>query len=249
MDYRMQLAFRTSERETVGSYVQRLVYRTRYYRFYFYAPLYVALIAFLVMIRRWWEVWIVGTVVLFALGTNFFPAFQYHYLAAIACLFVLMSVRGLEALPAPVAHGVLYLCVAQFVLWYGAHLVDFAPLIRYETSDAINHANPERRIEVAREVGEIPGKLLIFVRYWPGHVFQDEWVYNAADIDAARVVWARDLGEPEDEKLRRYYPDRTVLLLEPDARPPQLTPYVPEEPEKKEAPKKPPQLILEQVRG
>jgi hypothetical protein len=56
-------------------------------------------------------------------------------------------------------------------------------------------------------------------------MFQDEWVYNAADIDAARVVWARDLGTTENEKLRRYYPDRTVWRLEPDARPPKLSRY------------------------
>jgi len=85
--------------------------------------------------------------------------------------------------------------------------------------------NPERRVMVSAQLAKLPGKLLVFVRYWPGHIFQDEWVYNAADIDGARVVWARDLGTAEDEKLRQYYPDRSVWLLEPDARPPRLTPY------------------------
>jgi hypothetical protein len=42
------------------------------------------------------------------------------------------------------------------------------------------------------------------------------------------VVWARDLGDAENEKLRAYYPNRTAWLFEPDARPPRLEPYVPE---------------------
>ena len=46
-----------------------------------------------------------------------------------------------------------------------------------------------------------------------------------ADIDGSRVLWARDLGEGENEKLIRYFPDRHVLLLEPDLSPPQLGPY------------------------
>ena len=57
----------------------------------------------------------------------------------------------------------------------------------------------------------VPGKLLVFVRYSPLHVFH-EWVYNAADIDGSRIVWANDLGAAEDEKLRRYYPDRAAWL-------------------------------------
>ncbi len=50
-------------------------------------------------------------------------------------------------------------------------------------------------------------------------------MYNAADIGGAGVVWARDLGAEVNDKLRRYYPDRTVWLLEPDARPPKLSRY------------------------
>jgi hypothetical protein len=33
------------------------------------------------------------------------------------------------------------------------------------------------------------------------------------------------LGAEEDRDLRRYYPGRSAWLLEPDARPPLLTPY------------------------
>jgi hypothetical protein len=76
---------------------------------------------------------------------------------------------------------------------------------------------------VNRQLATAPGKQLVFVRYWPQHIFQDEWVWNAADIDASPVVWVRDLGAEEDEKLRSLYPDRRVWLLEPDARPPRLT--------------------------
>jgi hypothetical protein len=81
---------------------------------------------------------------------------------------------------------------------------------------------------VNQQLADIPGQLLVFVRYSPRHIFQDEWVYNEASIDAARIIWARDLGPQDNERLRAMYPGREVLLLEPDVRPlPQLSPYVP----------------------
>jgi hypothetical protein len=116
----------------------------------------------------------------------------------------------------------------------------------------INHGNPERRILVNRELAATPGKLVVIVRYWPQHPFQEEWVYNGADIDSRRVIWARDLGDAENVKLSRRYADRKLLLLEPDARPPRLEPYRPEpapptEPSKPEQ-NKHPLIELEQVR-
>jgi hypothetical protein len=78
---------------------------------------------------------------------------------------------------------------------------------------------------VKRELDQIPGQLLVFVHYSPQHIFQDEWGYNEAAIDAARVIWARDLGPVENEKLRAMYSGRVALLLDPDSRPPKLSPY------------------------
>lgn len=239
MDYRMQLGFRGSRGESLRTYLERLEYRVRYYRFFFFPPLYLALGAFLFTLRRDRHAWVALTCLLFALGVNFFPAFQLHYVAAVACLFLLMSVAGLEALSRVTVRGqpagadaarlVLLLCAGQFLLWYGMHLFDDSSvslaLRPYETWDNINHRNPERRIFVNRQLENVPGRLLVFVRYTPMHPFQDEWVYNRADPASARIVWARDLGDTADRELAALYPGRTLLLLEPDARPPRITRY------------------------
>ena len=215
----------------------------RFYHFFFLAPLYLVLPAFFLATREFRFAWVAVTLLLFALGVNFFPAFHFHYIAAVTCLFILVSVTGLQQLSRLAIRGwpvggeaarfILYLCAAHFIFWYGLHVFDTADfsiaLRRYETWDIINHTNPERRIEVNQQLAKIPGKLLVFVRYWPQHIFQDEWVYNAADIDGASIVWARDLGA-ENQKLQDYYPDRSVWLLEPDARPPKLSHYEPEPP-------------------
>jgi hypothetical protein len=245
LGYRSQQAFRASGPETLGSYLTRLQYRIRYYRFFFLPPLYLAILAFLPSLRHPRYAWVALTLVAFALGANFFPAFQLHYLSAVTCLFVLIGVVGLQRIyrwNREAAQVLLFLCIAHFAFWYGMHVVDaqdFSMSARaYESWDAINHRNPERRILINQQIARTPGRMLIFVRYWPQHLFQEEWVYNEADIDRARVVWARDLGEPENAKLRQYYPDRSVWLLEADLRPPRLEEYheTPPETEKKPEP-------------
>lgn len=221
LDYKMQLSFRGERGETLGSYLLRLAYRIRYYRFFFMPPLYLALPFFFVALREPRFIWVMVCPLIVALGVNFFPAFQYHYMAGVTCLFVLVSVIGLQQLSrfsALAARIILLLCIAQFALEYGLHVFS-------NDSWSLALRNPERRVFIGNQLARAPGKQLVFVRYWPRHIFQDEWVYNAADIDGARVVWARDLGAAENEKLRRYYPERTVWVLEPDARPPRLTPY------------------------
>jgi hypothetical protein len=231
LDYDTQSEVHGPGTDTFASYWKRWANRLPFYRFFFLAPLLLVLPAFLLRVREYRFAWVLVTIFLFSLGTNFYPYFYSHYIAALTCLFVLVSVAGLERLShwnQEAAHILLFLCVAHFLFWYGLHASRdnqlYAAMTPFETGDAINHGDPEGRIAIRRQLERVPGRQLVFVRYWPQHRFQ-EWVHNAADIDAASIVWARDLGSDENQKLLRYYPDRTAWLLEPDARPPRLRPY------------------------
>jgi len=238
LDYKVQVAVHGDDKDTAAEYLSRLLRRVRFYRFFFLPPLYLALPFFLVRLREFRFAWVAAALLIFALGANLYPYFYPHYIAAITCLCVLASVAGIEQLSRLSIRGrpagmdavllILFLCGAHFLFWYGLHVFDNAEfsvaLRQFETWDLINHDDPEGRIATREQLAQATGKQLVFVRYWPKHLFQ-EWVHNDADIDAARIVWARDLGAAENEKLRRYYPGRTVWLLEPDAKPPRLTRY------------------------
>jgi hypothetical protein len=230
LDYRAQAIIHGDATETPRRYFARLWDRMHFYRFFVLPPLYVAWVAFLAQLRQGRYRWVLFTVTGFALATNFYPYFYPHYIAALSCVFLLMSVAGLDVLRGvPIAaQAVFLLCAAQFLFWYGVHAYrDEALLTRlapYESPNFISWGDPEGRSDIRRQLSEAPGKQLVFVRYSPRHLFR-EWVHNAADIDSARIVWARDLGAAENEILRKYYPDRKAWRLEPDESPPELSPY------------------------
>jgi len=81
------------------------------------------------------------------------------------------------------------------------------------------------RVRIIRQLDAMPGDHLVIVRYGPHHDADREWVYNAADIDGSRIVWARDMGEKENEELRRYFHTRSAWVINGDVSPPQLRPY------------------------
>lgn len=87
-----------------------------------------------------------------------------------------------------------------------------------------DHFGTERaRVETSLE--NLPGKQLAVVRYGSTHIPFNEWVYNAADIDGSKVVWARDMDDAKNLELIHYYNDRKVWLVQPDSQPPTISPY------------------------
>ena len=73
------------------------------------------------------------------------------------------------------------------------------------TDARINDREP-----LVRQLDAIPGKHLVIVGYELKSYQTLEWVYNEPDIDASRIVFARDMGPEKNEELIRYYPDRRV---------------------------------------
>jgi hypothetical protein len=81
------------------------------------------------------------------------------------------------------------------------------------------------RAQMEARLEKSPGKQLAIVRYSPGHNSSNEWVYNAADIEDSKVIWAREMSTEDDLELIRFYKDRTIWLVQPDLSPPTVSPY------------------------
>lgn len=101
----------------------------------------------------------------------------------------------------------------------------------HDPYDYIGFGNPGNlsRARILQQLEAMPGKHLVIVRYDEGHDVHQEWVYNRADIDGAKVVWAREMDAPENQRLIEYFKSRTVWLLEADEDPPKLSAYSPVE--------------------
>jgi hypothetical protein len=82
------------------------------------------------------------------------------------------------------------------------------------------------RLAVIHQLEQIPGNHLVIVKYGSlegtNPDLHREWVYNAAEIDHARIVWARDMGEKADQPLLEYFQNRNVWLFRPDGVAPKL---------------------------
>ena len=81
------------------------------------------------------------------------------------------------------------------------------------------------RAAILKKLESTPGKHLVVVRYEEGHNVHDEWVFNGADIDGAKVLWARELSAEQNHKLFAYFKSRNIWLVEPDTDNTELIPY------------------------
>jgi hypothetical protein len=89
-------------------------------------------------------------------------------------------------------------------------------LLPFHQSYSMSFLNMDQRSRIIRELEAKPGQHLVIVRYSSQHNAHEEWVYNSADIDRAKIVWARDIPDASLAPLLAYFHNRQVWLLEPD---------------------------------
>jgi hypothetical protein len=82
-----------------------------------------------------------------------------------------------------------------------------------------------QRAHIEAQLEQLPGDQLAIVRYTSSHNPIDEWVYNWADIDGSKVIWAREMDSANNLELIHYYQGRKVWLVQPDALPANISPY------------------------
>jgi hypothetical protein len=151
-----------------------------------------------------------------------------HYFSPAVCVLYLLLVQGMRHLwpwsqanrriGRKVVRAIPVVACAMILLRVAAAGVHIG------IEPAWPRGNLERAM-ILRRLQHLPSPQLVIVRYGPHHDFNREWVYNEADIDAAKVVWARDMGRSDNQELLQYFRNRKVWLVEGDSPTPQLLPY------------------------
>jgi hypothetical protein len=113
---------------------------------------------------------------------------------------------------------------AVLVMYFGTVLlrVGIAVLSGHPQQD-FQHGDMNR-FRIMQELEARTGQQLVLVVDPPpyGH---GEWVYNSADIDSSKVVWARDMGRAKNQELLQYFRGQQVWTVDVSEQRPQLKPY------------------------
>jgi hypothetical protein len=166
---------------------------------------------------------------------TFFAYFP-HYSAPVTVLIVLTIIqcmRHLRLCGEPglfLSRSLPLVCVLGLLIpWCGRFLERALPasmtgLATLWTSEFVHYVSREKFVP---EIENEPGQQLVLVRYdASAHRNNDyAWVYNAADITHAKIVWARELDPESNSQLLKIFAGRKLWLGEPDATPQRVIPY------------------------
>jgi hypothetical protein len=191
-------------------------------------------------LRRRWAWFCVITVFGVVLGGSVVRWWFPHYTAPLVPLVLAtmaMTLYGIGrpsamnwprriAPPAVVVLAALYVALPVVYILTRDRSAEAATTKPSRTSSASSRTSYRSRSGIQRRLEQQSGSHLVFVSYDDDFSVQDgEWVYNPADLNAARVIFAHELGAHKNSELIAAHPGCAVWIVRVSAEQVQLAPY------------------------
>jgi hypothetical protein len=226
--------YELSERGTVDGpidFIEYITFRLQEYWRFFFGPILTIPLLFVA------GVWRRRRVLFLALSGAFFAvmlegAASPHYIAVATAVIVAILVECVRHM-----HGARVKLTRALPVAMGAVLLlrIVAQNVHVPYSQEVNFQSWCCRVEgnlnksrIVRSLEQVPGNHLVFVKSKAKSSNLFQWIYNEADIDASRIVWARDLGELKNAELAEYYNgSRKIWLVDPNVEPATYIRYFP----------------------
>jgi hypothetical protein len=212
--------FEVTEHEQVDGpihFIQYLTFRAQEGWRFFLGPV---LTIPLLMIKRVWrrkKMLLLGA----AAGLSailFESAVSPHYIAPATAVLVAVVVECCRYLQAPQLLPIAMTLVLTLRIGAQAVGLPYTQKLNFQ-SWCCKVQGDQNKARIAAELKRIPGNHLVFVRAKTDEYNLLQWIYNDADIDASRIVWARDLGLKQNAELARYYEGRQSWMVDPNVEP------------------------------
>ncbi|CAN5347199.1 hypothetical protein BH09PLA1_BH09PLA1_25540 [soil metagenome] len=134
-----------------------------------------------------------------------------YFAPIIGPMFVLIvaGIRSLSRLPRVAGINLMSLVVAITLTTQAAAWIAAVPSL-----NQVAHSGPAMlQAQQIDRLTHLPGKHLVLVRYTGTRTPLYDFVHNGADIDGAKIVFARSIDPERDRVLQNYFRDRDVWLL------------------------------------
>jgi hypothetical protein len=116
-------------------------------------------------------------------------------------------------------------CEVLLVLWIVLQICEIQRNLYVDAFPYVDDLTEPFRKPVEKQLAALPGEHLVLVRYSKDHNSGEEYVYNEADIDHAKTVWAREIPGMDLGPLLHYFRNRDVWLYQPDEDDASVSPY------------------------
>jgi hypothetical protein len=235
---RIQALYQREVRETEENQTMRgFIWRWRVKLYYFWQVYLVPPLPFVLIAlpcaardRKLRVPWLIG--VIFAAGLAVETWGLPHYSApatALVFLILIQCMRHLRLFRWRAQPVGLAFVRAVSVIYIGAVVLRVALAVAHiHPEPEWQHGDMERE-SIVHQLKVLPGRHVVVVSYSPDFDLDREWVYNLADIDGSKIVWARDMGPEKNQELLAYYHGRQFWMVHAGSSPVRMEPY-PESP-------------------